>query len=293
MPALSTYKIMPPTDFKEFETLICDYGAKEFKGTAQLYGRQGQKQCGIDVLVTSENGDRTCIQCKDYQATKVTTKKIDEWIAEIDKIPFFVHLFVIAVVGQPDAKLIEHVAVTSDNRVKSGKCRVNIIFWDVIERFVKVTPEILSLYYPMLACHIEDAKSKQTVSYTNLILTEEELRLRFLDCVSQYHIIDFLESDPFVRIDFDLLLDLDSFIYSVSDLLNKSMDIEKTDRFIQIGEFLKSLNDYSSYLSSICGLEGNGLLHFRHEYGDMNTCKKKVDDLRKKVFRCLREVKER
>ncbi len=242
------------------------------------------------LLQLKADGTKTCIQCKDYKDTKVTSTKIDMWVSEIAAFPFTMQLFVIAVVSKPDVNLINHVAIISQERVVQGRCPVIIIFWDVLERFVKGNPNILALYYPMLAHCV--AQTQPMTNYPNLILSETELRLRFLDAVSQYHIIDFLESNPFVRIDFDLLLDVDSFTYSVSDLLNKSMAIEATDRFIQIRDFMNALNEYNGYLSSICALAGNGLVHFMHEYGDMNSCKKIADEMLNKVYKYFREIKE-
>lgn len=64
MPSLSMYKISAPTDPKEFENLLLDFAAVRYKGNATLLGRQGQKQHGVDVVVTRGDYSLVCVQCK-------------------------------------------------------------------------------------------------------------------------------------------------------------------------------------------------------------------------------------
>ncbi len=150
MPSLAMYPISPTKDEKEFEHILLDFGQNVYGGQASLFGRKGQAQHGIDVVVNRLDGSRVCIQCKDYISTSVTTAKIDAWIAEAEQSAFQFQLFVIAVAAHTDARLQEYVFRVSDQRMADGKFPVNIIFWEDIEHFIKRRPELLKLYYPML-----------------------------------------------------------------------------------------------------------------------------------------------
>ena len=78
--------------------------------------------------------------------------------AEESHIPF--SFFVIATAKRRDAKLQEFVAVESAKRTKSGKWPFTIIFWEDVEHFIKLYPELLRLYYPMLHQGIEEKEQK-------------------------------------------------------------------------------------------------------------------------------------
>lgn len=64
MPSLSMLRLPPPSDSAEFENMLVDYTKSVYRVQASVYGRKGQAQHGIDVIV--ETYSRICIQCKDY-----------------------------------------------------------------------------------------------------------------------------------------------------------------------------------------------------------------------------------
>ena len=65
MPSLAMYRISPPSDYSEFEYICNDYLSQKFKSDASIYGRQGQPQQGIDIVVTREDNTLIGAQCKD------------------------------------------------------------------------------------------------------------------------------------------------------------------------------------------------------------------------------------
>ena len=148
MPSMSMIRLPQISDEKEFENVLMDYGQTVYKGIATVYGRSGQVQYGIDVVVEKENGDRVCIQCKNYRDTKVTVDKIDNWIEEAEKSSVLFEHFVIAVACRRDIKLQNHVFKVCDERKRAGLFTVSIIFWDDIEHYIKKDLNLLRMYYP-------------------------------------------------------------------------------------------------------------------------------------------------
>lgn len=84
MPSLAMYSLQPPTDEREFEIILFEYGRQIFEGIPSILGNRGQAQHGIDVVITKIDGSQICIQCKDYIKTKVTERDIDEWVMMAD-----------------------------------------------------------------------------------------------------------------------------------------------------------------------------------------------------------------
>ena len=51
MPSLSMYPLHPPKDFSEFESMVVDYARITYGAITNKYGRKGQKQYGVDIVI--------------------------------------------------------------------------------------------------------------------------------------------------------------------------------------------------------------------------------------------------
>jgi hypothetical protein len=49
MTAISDHQWPPPVDWQKFERITCELFSAEWQCRAELHGRSGQPQCGVDV----------------------------------------------------------------------------------------------------------------------------------------------------------------------------------------------------------------------------------------------------
>lgn len=297
MPSLSMYKISAPTDPKEFENLLLDFAAVRYKGNATLLGRQGQKQHGVDVVVTRGDYSLVCVQCKDVKQSSVNIDSVDKWIREAESSPVPMKLFVIAVAAERDTKVQEHVFQVFDKRVAAGQFPVEIVFWDDIEHFIKSNDIILKNYYPYLYQEKKNAVSVGmtpiTDKYTDLLKSENELRTTFLNEVVKYHIQEMMAVDVFIGFPTELVMNSDAFELSIQQLMYRSIAIEGTDRHMQIKDFMRAFYEFTSYLSTIGEYVNEKMIRVVNQqvWNEIDTYKATIEILRKSVYSYLEEIK--
>ena len=235
MPSLSTYSL-PLPGAREFEMLMKDFSEIRYQGRATLYGSPGQKQDGVDVVVTQTNGNRICIQCKNWER-KLENSDINTMIAEVEKFPAKISLFVIAVTTKRDAKLQQYVYNLSDCRISEKKFPIEIIFWEDIEHIVKINTFLLRTYYPEFYINLESSRKKMQM-YSNLILDKKELRKSFLNSIIKWNIFDMLSVDPFAGFDFQLVINVDCFEIEMKNIMNKAISLASKKSYMRINKFL-------------------------------------------------------
>lgn len=295
MSSMSMYSLPRPQDEKEFEKILMDYGNNVIGGIATVLGGKGQAQHGIDVVVEKDDGSRVCIQCKNYQKTKVTVRMIDNWIKEADSSPVKFKHFVIATSAQREAKLQEHVYAISDKRKNGGKFTVSIVFWEDIEHYVKKDLNLLRIYYPDFfygECCIADAyENKNGIKKNSVVENDNYLedslndssietdvatylkevkdkrpisfdnvfvfRKEFLHAIVKYRISEFLRSDILVGFESELLRECDVFEIELQSQIDRAIMFKCTDVYELIMEFHDKFTYYCGYLSTICQVKGS------------------------------------
>lgn len=149
MPTQSEMRIPVPQSADEFENICLDYVMCNFPNSdAQRYGRQGQKQHGIDIFV---NNFKLLVQCKRYYVSSSTTasKKANELVKKIredydDAKQYFpdFHQLIIMTTFDRDTRIQDEIHQIDGN--------VHVIFWDTIEQFLCEHLDIFKKYYPQL-----------------------------------------------------------------------------------------------------------------------------------------------
>lgn len=141
-----TYKpqILQPSTEQEFEAFCAHVYGEIYKcNTPVMYGRRGQKQYGLDVLIYEDNLNKSInrigIQCKHVNIlpfdgnAKVTVvkevEKADSGKQQISRL-------IIATTLPSDQKLTDAVNALSDERVNDGKFPVEIQFWNDVENYI-------------------------------------------------------------------------------------------------------------------------------------------------------------
>lgn len=137
-------QILQPSTEQEFEAFCAHVYGEIYKcNTPVMYGRRGQKQYGLDVLIYEDNLNKAInrigIQCKHVNIlpfdgnAKVTVvkevEKADSGKQQISRL-------IITTTLPSDQKLTDAVNALSDERVNNGKFPVEIQFWNDIENYV-------------------------------------------------------------------------------------------------------------------------------------------------------------
>ena len=273
---------------KEFEKLLIDFSSAKYGGTADLFGRQGQKQDGIDIIVTlrprfSQSKqtcvqDLICVQCKDYKSTKVTTNKIDAWIQEAEAFPFPIQTLVIAVVIERDVTLQSHVICINQDRLQQGKFSVEIVFWDSIAHFVKQNDKILKMYYPMLYnAHISTIQSATSSPYSSLILNEDDLKLSFMNICVKYYVTDFMKVTPFIGFNIDLVGQYDAFEIEWLRIRDRAIQLVNTQKYKEINDFVVKISEFVTYIGLKSFITDTGMVQIRPEIRTQWTISKAIE----------------
>ncbi|MGX5843702.1 hypothetical protein ACWGTI_23570 [Mesorhizobium sp. ArgA1] len=146
-------QIAPPKSWEKFEELIRALFANIWGDPlAQMNGRTGQKQHGVDVYGTPTDTPGTFhgVQCKgkggNYRA-KATTAEFDTELAKAEKfLPGLAH-WTFATTAANDAALQRHARRVSEWRVREGRFPVVAIGWETIQALLSGQSEIIQQFY--------------------------------------------------------------------------------------------------------------------------------------------------
>lgn len=237
---MGQYIIPRLKDDKEFENLIEDYyrkhvedyckehGLSSQKVTIAPYGRNGQKQYGIDITVQLKNELLWCIQCKNK--TSISVNDIDEIIKKCTfygKQPF--QKLIIATAAANDTKINDHLMEVSSKGIPYA---IEYLPWDKISDFIEGSPEIYEKYYK------------------NLEL-DDPLRKKFFELLKWYEILAFIEIDPITEgLSENIPENIDRFVVEISKELRGYFG-RKDFVYRKIYEFKGELENYTTDLAAI------------------------------------------
>lgn len=155
MPAGTQMKLPKTKDPKEFENIVLyclNTKYSEEKGTDDyfsLYGRQSQKQYGIDLI--SEDG-QIAVQCKNYlsdnQNALIAAIKKDynsaiDYFNEKNGFPQL-ECFIAATSFDTDARVLDEVLKLQGTH----SCKLKVMFWDHFEQLLIFNDHLLAKFYP-------------------------------------------------------------------------------------------------------------------------------------------------
>lgn len=275
MPSLATLTIYPPRDFKEFELMALDY-CNAYFGRAELFGRQGQVQYGVDVVQYSEK--ITAVQCKNYNEKELTEKEIDNIIAKAEEFKPRLDYFVIATTDNNDVKIQKYIYELNDKRSKEKNFLVCVLYWNEIINFLKSYPDLFNKYYG----NIFNISGKNEVG---MITKMPDLRRSFYELVSKYHVKEFACVDPTINMPGHLPTDIDCFIIELRQELNKALPCQAKKGYIGMLCFINKLEEYSCYLSSILSWNYNEAFTIQSPY-----IWRKIDSVKKQIMDYKREL---
>ncbi len=145
MPNLATASFPPPENPKEFEQMIKDLFAVRWEN-AQIHGRDGQEQEGIDVYGKHE-GQWKGIQCKVRNKGLLTQSQIEVEINKAHRFRHKLHTFII-VTTQPRDKHLQAIIDELDQQEQNaGGFTIQIRFWDDVCSLLAENIHIARKYY--------------------------------------------------------------------------------------------------------------------------------------------------
>lgn len=106
---------------------------------AQFFGRRGQDQSGIDILLRTQEG-LIGLQAKKY--AKLTRKVIERDIEAVDASKLRLSEFLVVTTARSDRPLLEWVELLSLLREQTGLCSVAIEFWDDVCMHIRSNPAL-------------------------------------------------------------------------------------------------------------------------------------------------------
>jgi len=149
----SDLQILPPTNWRKFETLCCDLWRKIWEDQdIQKNGRQGQEQDGVDIHGRLYNS-KLCggIQCKCNESNPYNRLTESDVKKEVQKAKNFepkLSKFIIATTGPKDTKIEEFARKITEDHLKIGLFSVHILGWDDIKEKLEDFPDVRDKYYP-------------------------------------------------------------------------------------------------------------------------------------------------
>jgi hypothetical protein len=157
----------PPANWQDFQSLIADVAKSRYvEDSVQEYGRQGQRQDGVDVYAVDVLEKRIGIQCKETKSQKLTSKIVDDEIAKAKNFKPALNLFIIATTARTDAVLQAHV--NQLNSANALNFKVQLWFWDDINQFINRSHAVMSSSYRAFQEHFGVSEVKNHLSAIRL-----------------------------------------------------------------------------------------------------------------------------
>jgi tetratricopeptide (TPR) repeat protein len=141
----------PPADWQAFERLCFALYARMWADpNAQMNGRSGQKQAGVDIYGHDRESRHTGVQCKGKTGgygSKLTERELRREVANAKGFEPPLDVFILATSAPNDAAL-QTIAreITTENR-KLGLFEVHVTGWDTLQQRVVEFPEIARQHY--------------------------------------------------------------------------------------------------------------------------------------------------
>lgn len=170
------------SDDKIFEKFALDLWASQYPGTnPTLYGRKGQAQFGVDVVLRS--GNRLIgVQCK--AVNKLDNNTIDAEVNRAKKFEPALTDLVVVTTAPHDAKLVSYAQTLTQRHKKSNLFDVSYHGWDDLLRILEDHQWVVQKYFSQFfrpsdeqAAPLHPTFCLPLDSNLNIMLSDEELAI--------------------------------------------------------------------------------------------------------------------
>lgn len=152
---LSSYQLPAPADWQAFERFTRDLFSAEWEDQrAEMNGRSGQPQAGVDVFGTNiRNGGLEGVQCKGKDSRFGHGVTVEELRNEVAKAfafkPALTHYYLVTS-GEADVKVQEEARLINETHRKAGKFGVNVYSWGQLLAILQKHPKVARIHYHAL-----------------------------------------------------------------------------------------------------------------------------------------------
>ena len=154
MPNVSVVEIPPPKNPEIFEALVLAlFKVLWADATAQLHGRKGQAQRGIDILGHDRRGGGGLvgIQCKVCgRGRRLSRRTLGNEVEKAKSFHPAISKFILATTAPRDAALQKAALEATEEHRARGLFEVAVVAWEDIELLLSENPGILRWYLPDL-----------------------------------------------------------------------------------------------------------------------------------------------
>jgi tetratricopeptide (TPR) repeat protein len=170
-----------PKNWQDFEILMFDLFSRRWRtNDAELHGRKGQAQAGVDVFGTDRVEDKwTGVQCKGKDADyggAVTEKELRQ---EVEKALTFqppLDVFVMATTAPNDVEIQRAAREITQEHQKTGRFEVRVHGWDTLR-------QVITDYSDVILKHFKDFAPVDLVAAFSTGQTRSDQQLARLEAI--------------------------------------------------------------------------------------------------------------
>jgi hypothetical protein len=159
----------PPGNWQDFERMCFDLYRGIWKDdNAQIHGRGGQKQDGVDFYGVDTNHLRVGVQCKGKNGgygAKLSKRELKDEVEKAKKFSPSLDIFIIATSAPNDAAILALAREITNINAQSNLFEVHVTGWDTLRQYLVGAPEVarghLSIHVNALLFEKVDGFGKQ------------------------------------------------------------------------------------------------------------------------------------
>ena len=138
MPNIADSQLLPPKSWDAFEEMCADLFEREWCWQhTERYGRQGQRQNGIDIYGRKNGDEHSGVQCKGkakWPPKKLTATEIDLEVCKALKFEPKLTELIFATTAENDVHIQDHIHSITEKHRTSGLFSVHVYWWSEITR---------------------------------------------------------------------------------------------------------------------------------------------------------------
>lgn len=145
MPSIPLMQLPKSRSADEFESMCKDILTNEYGVKFKRYGKNGQKQNGIDIYAHLGGEKYAVAQCKNYfssNSSHAIIKQIEKDIKDAESVPFKIKKFIVMTSIDRDLNVQNYIENIN------SLFAIEICFWEDIQERVCSDDKLMEKYYP-------------------------------------------------------------------------------------------------------------------------------------------------
>lgn len=151
MSSVADSQLLAPKSWDAFEEMCADLFEREWGyPNTERYGRQGQRQNGVDIYGRRNGAGHVGVQCKGkakWPPKKLTVGEIDREVAEALKFRPKLTELIFSTTAENDVAIQDHVHSISAKHEKEGLFSVHVYWWPEITRRLTRHEELIRKHF--------------------------------------------------------------------------------------------------------------------------------------------------